>query len=146
MAIQHLLHPADAPRCPLGLAAVVSCSCCQLVDISVLSPRQQDSVAKRGLGVDIWTQNMIRMTPSAEAAVGTSLVFIRLLHCWVMQFHPCRFSVGASRYPITPAAKRRHCIGLAVDRLCTGRERLMYYALLFAMLQAACSPAVKAES
>ena len=37
---------------------------------------------------------------------------------------PCRFSVGASRHPVTPAATRRHCIGLAVERLFTGRERL----------------------
>ena len=37
---------------------------------------------------------------------------------------PCRFSVGASRHPVTPAATRRHCIGLAVERLLTGRERL----------------------
>ena len=37
---------------------------------------------------------------------------------------PHRFSVGASRHPVTPAATRRHCIGLAVERLFTGRERL----------------------
>ena len=40
MAIQHLLHPADALLCPLSLAAVASCWCCRLVDISVLPPRQ----------------------------------------------------------------------------------------------------------
>ena len=41
-AIQHLLHPADALSCPLSLslAAVASCWCCWLVDISVLPPRQ----------------------------------------------------------------------------------------------------------
>ena len=39
MAIQHL-HPADALSCPLSLAAVASCRCCRLVDISVLQPRQ----------------------------------------------------------------------------------------------------------
>ena len=37
---------------------------------------------------------------------------------------PCRFSVGASRHPVTPAATRRHCMGLAVERLSTGRKRL----------------------
>ena len=37
---------------------------------------------------------------------------------------PHRFSVGALRHPVTPAATRRHCIGLAVERLFTGRERL----------------------
>ena len=40
MAIQHLLHPADALSCPLSLAAVASCWCCRLVDISVLPPCQ----------------------------------------------------------------------------------------------------------
>ena len=138
MAIQRLLHPADALSCPLSLAAVVSCWCCRLVDISVLLPRQPGLFCQMCLGVDICTRKSFCMTSSAVAAVGTFLVLIRLLHRWVIQIRPCRFSVGASRYPITPAATRRHCIGLAVDRLCTGRERLMHNALLFTILQAAC--------
>ena len=36
---------------------------------------------------------------------------------------PHRFSVGASRHPVTPAAARRHCIGLAVERLFNGSGR-----------------------
>ena len=50
---------------------------------------------------------------------------------------PSRFNVGASRYPIAPPTMRRRCVGLAVDGLCTGRERLTHSALIFAMLQAA---------
>ena len=139
MAIQHLLHPADALSCPLSLAAVASPRwCCQLVDVSVLSPRQPGSSARVCLGVDISARKSFCMTSSAVAAIGTFLVLIRLLHRWVIQIRPCRFSVGASRYPITPAATRRRCIGLAVDRLCAGRERLMHNALLFAMMRAAC--------
>ena len=129
MAIQHLLRPADALSCPLSPAAVASL---------VLPSRQPGFFARVCLGVDICTRKSFCMTSSAIAAVGTFIVLIRLLHRWVIQIRPCRFSVWALRYPITPAATRRHCIGLAVDRLCTGRERLMHNALLFAMLQAAC--------
>ena len=132
MAIQHLLHPADA------LAAVASCWCCRLVDISVLPPRQpglfcQSVSGCRHLHPEKFLYDLRRSSrwdfscPHPPASR------------WVIQIHPCRFSIGASRYPITPAATRRHCIGLAVDRLCTGRERLMHNAVLFAMLQAAAS-------
>ena len=41
---------------------------------------------------------------------------------------PCRFSVGASWHPITPAATRRHCRGLVVERLFAGRERLTLWS------------------
>ena len=69
------------------------------------------------------------MTSSAVAAVETFLVLIRLLHRWVIKICPCRFSVGASWYPLTPATTRRLYIGLAVDRLCTGIERRLYIGL-----------------
>ena len=63
------------------------------------------------------------MTSSAFATVGT-FVLLRLLYHWVMLISPLQFGSGALRHPQTPAATRRYCIGLAVDRLCTGRERL----------------------
>ena len=57
-------------------------------------------------------------------AVGSILLF-RLIHRWVVQKSPSQIQcVGASRHPVTPATTRRHCIGLAVERLFTGRERL----------------------
>ena len=138
MAIQHLLHPAVAQSCPLSLAAVASCWCCRLVDISVLPPRQpglfcQSVYGCRHLRPEKFLYDLLRRSSRWDF-----LVLIRLLHRWVIQIRPCRFSVGASRYPITPAAMRRHCIELAVDRLCTGRERLTHNALLFAMPQTAC--------
>ena len=68
---------------------------------------------------------------------GIFLFLISLFHHWVIPIPPCRFSVGVLQSQVTPAAMRRHCIGLAVDRLCTGRERLIHTALLFTMMQAA---------
>ena len=50
--------------------------------------------------------------------------------------HPCEFSVGTSRHHVPPATMRRHCIGLAVKRLFTGRERL---TLCSPFRSAACS-------
>ena len=151
MAIQHLLHPADALSCLLSLAAVASCWCCRLVDISVLPPHQpglfcQSVSGCRHLHPEKFLYDLLYRSSSWDFSCPppppppppTFLVLLRLLHRWVIQIRPCRFGVGSSRYPITPAATRRHCIGLAVDRLCAGRERLMHNALLFAMLQAAC--------
>ena len=76
------------------------------------------------------------MTPSPEAAVGTFLFLIRLLHRWVIQICLCRFNIWASGYPITPASMRSHYIGLAVDKLRTGRERQIHYAMLQSALLA----------
>ena len=92
-------------------------------------------------------KNITCATSSAVTAVGSFLLF-RLINRWgcisLVQPHPlsqplgvssssacstvglyksrpCRFSVGASRHPVTPVATRRHCTWLAVDWLYTGR-------------------------
>ena len=141
MTSQHILHPADALSCSLNLAAVASCWCCRLVDIPVLPPGQPKWLFCRevsGCG---------HLHPE-KIECG----FIRCYSRWDFSFPhpqapllchtnlPLQLSVGALQYPAIPAATRatrRHCIELAVDRLCTGWERLTHCALPFAMLQAA---------
>ena len=48
-------------------------------------------------------------------------ILLRLLYRWVMLISPLQWGSGALQHPYTPAAMRRHCIGLAMDRLCTDR-------------------------
>ena len=137
MAIWHLLHPADAISYPLNLAAVVSCWCCQLEDISVLPPRQLGLICPEVFGcghlhLDNFENDLIRNYSCWDFSFSHPPVSL-LGHT----ISPCRFSVWALESQVTPGSTRKHCIWLAVDRLCTDRERLMHSACPFLMLQAA---------
>ena len=99
MAIQHLLHPADALSCPLSLASFVSCCCCQLVFMSVLPPSQPRLFCQEVSGcAHLHPDFFLSMTSSAIATVDT--FFFSPSAC---------FTVGSYKFALAGSVLGPHC-------------------------------------